>query len=240
MIPAEHSVSLVRLTSPDVHAASEWLRAVLGWSIEPAEHIEPGVYCARNGQGVVALLGNRPPQRTDGAHWDHFIGVPNVAVTLQRAAVLGWRTVIQPVQMGRLGTMALLHGPSGVPLWLWQGRVLFGFSGASGPGGVSGFEVRSASPEVTLEGLSSLLGWKREGHRLTIPGSSPAWVRGLPGENFSGHWLTAAGVSDLPAAVSAAVSAGGRLVEPAAAHPTLGTCALVTSEAAGPLLLSQI
>ena len=241
MIPAEHSVSLLRLISPDVQAASRWLHATLGWSIEPAKNLGQGVWFARNAQGVVALLTSTPPQRAeDAAHWDHFIGVPSIAMTLQRADVLGWKTMVRPVQMERLGSIALLHDPTGVPLWLWQGRVLFGFPITTGPGGIAGFEIRSQNPAATGQGLTAMLGWSQDGQRLAVPGPTTAWVRGVPREGMPGHWLTAIAVSDLSATVAAALAAGGRLVEPASEHPTLGTCALVANDAAGPLLLSQI
>jgi predicted enzyme related to lactoylglutathione lyase len=108
------------LVTPDAEAAKAFYGAVFGWTAEPMDMGDMGVYTIfkkGDGESVAGMM-----QKRDGdagpAGWLPYLRTDDVDASAARAAELGARTLVEPMQMESAGRFAVLVDPTGATFGL--------------------------------------------------------------------------------------------------------------------------
>ncbi|WP_371596407.1 VOC family protein [Streptomyces sp. NBC_00564] len=133
----------------DVEGAKSFYGDVLGWTFGESSS-EYGNYTQayKDGKAVAAVVPPMPGQEGQSA-WCLYFASPDAAVTAQKIRDNGGTVVMEPMQVGDFGTMALASEPSGAVFGVWQAGTHEGFEAISVPGAYAWAEVFTREPEKT-------------------------------------------------------------------------------------------
>ncbi|MFF1450476.1 VOC family protein [Streptomyces sp. NPDC058274] len=131
----------------DVEGAKSFYGDVLGWTFSEASS-EYGNYTQAyaDGKAVAAVVPPMPGQEGHSA-WCLYFASPDAAATAQKIRDNGGEVVMEPMQVGEFGTMALARDPGGVVFGVWQAGIHEGFEAKAVPGAYCWAEVFTRSPE---------------------------------------------------------------------------------------------
>ncbi|MEU8588890.1 VOC family protein [Streptomyces sp. NPDC048664] len=131
----------------DLEGAKSFYGDVLGWTFGESSS-EYGNYTQAyaNGKAVAAVVPPMPGQEGQSA-WCLYLATPDAAAAAGRIREHGGEVLMEPMQVGDYGTMALVRDPSGVFFGLWQGGVHEGFEARGVPGAYCWAEVFTREPE---------------------------------------------------------------------------------------------
>ena len=209
------------LLTNDTAGAAAFYPKVVPWRTAPSSMPGYTIWMAGQTQigGLMALpseAGSTPP------HWLVYVGTPNVDSTCSQAQGLGARIVKPPADIPNVGRFAVLADP--------QGATFAVFTPGGGPppgappaqGGFSWHELATTDLSAALRFYGQLFGWtKGPGHDMGPMGIYQIFQHGgaqvggivnVQGPSTAPSWLSYVHVADSGRAVSAAKSAGGRLL----------------------------
>jgi uncharacterized protein len=131
----------------DVEGAKNFYGDVLGWTFGEASS-EYGNYTQAyaNGKAVAAVVPPMPGQEGQSA-WCLYLASPDVAATAAKIRDNGGELLMEPMQVGDLGSMLLARDPSGVVFGAWQAGTHEGFEAKAVPGAYVWGEVFTREPE---------------------------------------------------------------------------------------------
>ena len=117
--PAPGRWAWAELWTTDAEAAAGFYGAVVGWDLEEVEHPD-GTYRSFTYDGdlragVVPIAGDRVDPG-----WAPYIGVTDVAATVQRAEELGGEVLLAPGDDVYGGRVAILRDPTGVGFLVFE------------------------------------------------------------------------------------------------------------------------
>jgi len=107
------------LTTPDPAAAAQFYGQLFGWTSQDMG-AEMDHYLSVN-LGETAVGGiMSPPPGTEGMppHWGAYVTVDNVDQVLEKAAALGGKVLVPPLDVPGIGRMAVMQDPQGAVLSL--------------------------------------------------------------------------------------------------------------------------
>ncbi|WP_280386315.1 VOC family protein [Nocardia wallacei] len=229
------------LYTSDPDAAIEFYGRLFGWTAERAGE-EFGGYITFRRDGDAAAGGMRN-DGSDGApdQWTVYLASADARATADAAAARGGRVIVPPMQVGELGSMAILADPGGAGVGVWQPGVHTGF-GALGivgagdwtghVGAASWFELKTPIYADALKFYGEVFGWQDpftiadtpEFRYTTIHSETPMLAGVMDGAAFlpagaPGGWEVCFGVADVDAAVQTVVDLGGSVERPAEDTP---------------------
>jgi uncharacterized protein len=108
------------LLAPDVESAKAFYGAVFGWTSEPLDMGEAGVYTLfkkADGESVAGLM-QKPTDAPGQAAWSPYLAADDVDARSARAAQLGAQTLVEPMEIGASGRFAVLADPMGATFGL--------------------------------------------------------------------------------------------------------------------------
>jgi uncharacterized protein len=154
----------VDLASPNPELAADFYNKVFGWKARPADGDMPYTMFF-SGSENVAGMGELTDEMTAGGMpsvWASYIIVDDVAAILARAVELGAKAVLDVLQVGDTGRMALVIDPVGAAVGFWEsgthdGATVFNVTGALTWNELQCFDVPAAKSFY-----SDLLGWQTE------------------------------------------------------------------------------
>src|SRR5215213_6251949 len=120
----------------DLDATKAFYSSVLGWEYSGGEPEFGGYLTAmRNGR----MAGGMGPQQdpNDPPRWTTYFAADDAAATAARIKDAGGTVLVEPMQVGPMGTMVIALDPQGNPFGLWQSGMHTGFRIYNEPGGVS-------------------------------------------------------------------------------------------------------
>jgi len=131
----------------DVEGAKRFYGEVLGWTFGEASS-EYGNYTQAyaNGKAVAAVVPPMPGQEGQSA-WCLYFASPDAAATVTKIRNNGGDVLMEPMQVGEFGTMALARDPSGAVFGVWQADTHEGFEATAVPGAYCWAEVFTREPE---------------------------------------------------------------------------------------------
>lgn len=105
------------LMTSDPAAAAKFYAALFGWTVKDMD-MGTGPYLVANvGETSVAgIMGMPPGAGPMPPAWGCYVTVDDVDATLAKAASLGGRTVMPPMDVPGVGRMAVLQDPQGAVL----------------------------------------------------------------------------------------------------------------------------
>jgi len=208
----------------DVEGAKSFYSAVLGWTFGEASS-EFGNYTQayKDGKAVAAVVPPMPGEEMPSA-WCLYFASPDAAATAEKIRAAGGEIMMEPMQVGDFGTMALAREPSGAIFGIWQGAAHEGFEKVGEPGAYSWAELctrDTARADAFLTAVFPYRAQQMEGggeidYRVYNVGENPVLGRMEMGADFPAEVPPFVsvyfGVSDCDAAVAKATELGARLV----------------------------
>ncbi|MEU8758737.1 VOC family protein [Streptomyces sp. NPDC048659] len=210
----------------DVEGAKAFYADVLGWTFgESASEFGNYTQAYKNGKAVAAVVPPMPGQ--DGepqSAWCLYFASPDVETTAEKVKAAGGTLLMEPMQVGDFGSMALARDPAGVVFGLWQGGAHEGFELEGEPGSYAWAEVftRDTGASDAFFGTVFDYGTKKikdehMDYRLFDVGAEPVLGRmEMSGEDFPpeipSYIQIYFAVDNCDKAVEAAERAGGRKV----------------------------
>ncbi|GAA3782700.1 VOC family protein [Streptomyces chiangmaiensis] len=131
----------------DAEGAKTFYGDVLGWTFGEASS-QYGNYTQAyaDGKAVAAVVPPMPGQEGQSA-WCLYFASADAAATAGRIRDHGGEVLMEPMQVGNFGTMALAREPSGAVFGVWQAGVHEGFEAQGVPGAYCWAEVFTREPE---------------------------------------------------------------------------------------------
>jgi predicted enzyme related to lactoylglutathione lyase len=206
----------------DLDAAKSFYASVLGWEYTGGEP-EFGGYLTVVVNGRMA--GGMGPQQDpdDPPRWTTYFAADDAAATAARITEAGGRVVVEPMEVGPMGTMVIALDPQGNPFGLWQSGVNTGVQIHNEPGALAWNEAMTADSAAARRFYAEVFGFSfdelgpeaggGEGMDYTTFSNGGNPLGGLGGtmEGMPTGWLTCFAVADTDAAVATAQSNGGKV-----------------------------
>lgn len=211
------------LMTSDTDAAGDFYSNVVAWKTQDSGMPSYTLWMAggHRAAGLMAL-----PEQDGSAtppHWIIYIGTPDVEATAAAAERLGGRVLKPAADIPGVGRFAVLSDPQGAAFAVFNPQA--GSSDAPPGGEVGDFtwhELATTDPESAFRFYSELFGWaKGAAHDmgemgvyqlLSHGGSDVAGIFKARDNSTPPAWLSYVRVADAAKAVSAAKSAGGRVL----------------------------
>jgi len=156
--------------------------------------------------------------------WMTYVSVEDAASSLAKAGEAGGETVVEPMDVRGLGTMAVFRDPTGAVCGIWQPGTFAGAELVNEYGCFGWNELGTRDVAAAREFYAAVFGWSFEDQDMgemgvyTILKVGEAIVGGMldiggrvPDE-VPAHWLTYFTVEDYDAAAAAIEAGGGAVV----------------------------
>ncbi|MFF4848413.1 VOC family protein [Streptomyces sp. NPDC001194] len=154
----------------DVEGAKAFYSDVLGWTFGESSS-EYGNYTQAYSDGkAVAAVVPPMPGADAPSQWCLYFASPDAAATAEKIKSAGGRLMMEPMQVGTFGTMAIAKEPSGAVFGVWQPGEHKGFEKIGEPGAYSWAEVFTRDPAKADGFLSQVFPYEAQ---TMEPGDDP-------------------------------------------------------------------
>ncbi|MFF1285012.1 VOC family protein [Streptomyces sp. NPDC058299] len=144
----------------DMEGAKRFYADVLGWTFgESASEYGNYTQAYADGRAVAAVVPPMPGQEGQ-PQWCLYLASPDAAATAERIRHNGGEVLMEPMQVGDLGTMCLGREPSGAVFGVWQAGRHEGFEATATPGAYCWAEVFTREPERADAFLSAVFPYR--------------------------------------------------------------------------------
>jgi len=190
------AVTWIDLSTPDVKAATDFYRRLLGWSdVEVSSTPTGDYYIGKVGDRQVGgMMGQGPELAGTPAMWTVFIYADDVDVTAARVADAGGTVLTPPFDIPD-ARIAVIADPAGAVFGLFGGPEIEGEFYSQDVGRVCWVELMTRGPDAAQSFYADLFGWKA----LTEQAARSPYTSFRLGEEM------VAGMMMMPDAVPAAV-----------------------------------
>jgi predicted enzyme related to lactoylglutathione lyase len=224
---------------PDTAAATAFYGGVFGWEFDGPGPMPDGggYYVGRLDGADVAGVGSAPRAGADGppAAWNTYISVASVKETVDRAIGAGATVLVSPFDAAPAGRGAVLAGPDGAAICLWEPLQRPGAQRVNEPSAWAMSLLQTSAPEEATRFYGELFGWEPwsiEGdssgvvlYRLPgyvggepqqpVPRDVVAAMAPLPAQaGIPAHWSVDFWIADAAGAAQAAPGLGGSVIAP--------------------------
>ncbi|WP_455351155.1 VOC family protein [Streptomyces sp. SYSU K217416] len=225
---AEGMPCWVDASLPDLAAGKRFYGELFGWTFDEGAGEKYGSYTQAYSDGKnVAALAPKPDGRMPTV-WEVYFATPDAAALSARIRDAGGRLVVDPVEVGPFGTMALAADPEGAVFGLWQPGTHLGFEKLREPNSYCWTEVYSRDKDRVDPFYESVFGfvgqdiedagvdfrtWSPRGARPgpeTAIGGRSVITDAFPAE-MPAHFLVYFNVDDCDASVATVQRLGGRV-----------------------------
>jgi len=204
----------------DIEATKSFYSGLLGWEYTGGEPEFGGYLTAtRNGQQAAGLGPQQDPN--DPPRWTTYFAVSDAAATAAKIREAGGTVLVEPMEVGPMGTMVIALDPQGNPFGLWQSGMHTGARIYNEPGAYTWNEAGVDDPAAAKDFYGTVFGYTFE-EMPGAPGSYSTFARG--GNPLGGlggvqpgmpkGWLTCFAVASTDEAVATVGSSGGRVIMP--------------------------
>jgi predicted enzyme related to lactoylglutathione lyase len=216
---------------PDVEGAKALYTSMLGWTYDGGDP-EYGGYltCRVNGRAAAGMAPQQDPN--DPPRWTTYFATDDAAAAARRVTEAGGTVVVEPMEVGPMGTMVIALDPQGNPFGLWQAGQHTGVQIYNEPGALVWNEAAVDDPAAARAFYTAVFGFRFDevdgAQGYTTFATDGRALGGLGGSQ-PGHakgWVTCFSVASTDDAV-AAIEAGGGKVTMAAQDTPFGRFAVV-------------
>lgn len=156
----------IDLSTHDFEGATRFYGQLFGWQFEDRGEQYGHYHFIKLGDKVVggamsSLIGPDGPleEPVNPTIWSVYLGVDDVPQAADRVTQSGGTVVVEPMQVGEMGSMAVAVDPAGAMVGLWKGKVA-GAQTQSEPGLPCWFEVMSTDYDAAKPFYESVFGWE--------------------------------------------------------------------------------
>jgi predicted enzyme related to lactoylglutathione lyase len=200
----------------DLDAAKAFYADVLGWTYTGGEP-EFGGYLTVTLNGRMA--GGMGPQQDpdDPPRWTTYFAADDAAATTARIKEAGGTVLVEPMEVGPMGTMVIALDPQGNPFGLWQSGLNTGVQVHNEPGALAWNEAAVDDPEAARAFYTAVFGFRFD-EMPDSGGYSTFTNSDRPFGGLGGHqpgspkgWTTCFSVASTDDAIAAIGSGGGKV-----------------------------
>ncbi|MEX1080278.1 MAG: VOC family protein [Homoserinimonas sp.] len=221
----------IDLSSSDTERARQFYAELFDWTYEVSS-AEYGEYinCFRNGSQVAGIMQNSPASGTaDG--WITYFATADAQATANLADESGGQSAVAPMEVGSMGTMAMLVDPGGATVGVWQAGQHSGFQLVGETGTPVWHELHTLHFRASVLFYETVFDWKTSSQGDTVEfrystadfdGVSLAGIMeatNLLAEGSPASWQVYFGVDDVDQTLALAESLGGTVIDGADDSP---------------------
>ena len=215
----------VDLGVPDVEKSAAFYAALFGWQIEigPAEM---GHYSNAMVRGVpVAAIADQ--QQPGMVFWATYLAVDDLVAAVAKVVPAGGTVILEPMEVGPFGTMAVILDPGGAQVSLWKAGEHLGAGLVNEPGTLCWNELTTRAVDESLAFYEAVVGLKGDNQNFaagdyyelqTPSGRAVAGLMPMLGDmwppELPNHWMVCFAVEDTDATAARCVELGGQAVVP--------------------------
>ena len=200
----------------DLDATKSFYADLLGWEYTGGEPEFGGyVTATRNGEQAAGLGPQQDPN--DPPRWTTYFAADDAAAVAARITDAGGTVLVEPMEVGPMGTMVIALDPQGNPFGLWQSGMHTGFRIFNEPGGVTWNEAAVDDPDGARAFYGQVFGFRfdemPEAGGYTTFATDDRPLGGLGGHQPGSPkgWTTCFSVPTVDEAVAKVESAGGKV-----------------------------
>jgi uncharacterized protein len=221
----------VDLYTSDPARSRAFYGELFGWTAEEAGEEYGGyVNFSKDGLLVAGCMRNDGQSGSPDV-WSVYLATDDAKATVDEAQANGGGVVVPAMDVGDLGTMAVLTDAGGAVIGAWQPGLHRGFGTTGQPGTPAWFELHTRDYEASVDFYRTVFGW--DAHpmsdtpefRYTTLGQGESQRAGimdagwfLP-DGVPAHWSVYFAVEDADATLAKATELGGSVVMPAKDTP---------------------
>lgn len=125
------------LAPKDVAKTSAFYTEIFGWEYtEGEEQYNYYSNATKDGRTVVGMS-PQPPGADMPVFWTIYLATDDVAMTTKKAVEAGGTSIMEPMQVGPFGHMALVQDTTGAMVGFWQGGDHLGYQVTDEPGTIT-------------------------------------------------------------------------------------------------------
>jgi predicted enzyme related to lactoylglutathione lyase len=224
----------VDLSATDLKATKEFYAALFGWEYdESGEEYGNYAMATLNGETVAGI---GPAQGPDASppNWTTYLAVDDAAATVEAASAAGATVLVPVMEIGPMGSLAVLADPTGAVFGIWQSGQHSGFDLYNEPGTDVWNEALVADYELGKEFYATVFGYTYTEigdetfsyATVEVDGNTVGGIGGLGSDPGPSHWNAYFDVSDAAAACDKATGLGAEIATPLSTSPYGTTAAL--------------
>jgi uncharacterized protein len=205
----------------DVDAAKDFYGRLLGWEWTGGDPEYGGYTTAtRHGEAAAGLGPLTNPGDSPG--WTTYFATDDARATAARIREAGGTVVVEPMEVGPMGTMVIAFDPQGNAFGLWQSGQHTGFRIYGEPGSLVWNEAAVDDPVKAREFYAAVFGFTFEqmpmdgmDYTTFATGGNPLGGLGGVTPELPKGWAVCFSVANTDEAVDAVQAAGGKVLMPA-------------------------
>jgi hypothetical protein len=249
----------IDLMTSETERSRKFYCQLFGWSAEqPAEEFGGYFNFTKDGVRVAGCMVSRSEVPD---LWSVYLATDDARKAVEAASGRGGQVLVAAMDVGDLGTMAVVSDPGGAAIGVWQAGLHQGFGVLGEPGTPSWFELHTRDYQAAVTFYREVFGWDTHvvsdtpEFRYTTVRQRDGWVAGVMDASgflpvgVPAHWSVYFGVEDTDAALAKVVDLGGSILMAAedtpygrlaaAADPTGARFKLVAANEAMPRSVSS-
>jgi len=200
----------------DVAAAKAFYGSLFGWDWT-ADSPEFGGYvnALKDGHQAAGLGPLTDPG--DSPSWTTYFATGDAAATCDRIRDAGGTVVVEPMEVGPMGTMVIARDPQGNPFGLWQAGTHTGVEVHNEPGSLAWNEAAVDDPAAAQAFYAAVFGFRFDeldgmgGYATFATDERPLGGLGGVTPGAPRGWSTCFSVADTDETVAAVEAAGGKV-----------------------------
>jgi uncharacterized protein len=215
----------VDLMTSDPAGSRDFYGQLLGWAAEEPNPEFGGYFnFTQDGVRVAGCMASQPDAGMPDV-WSVYLATDDARKTVDTAAAHGGQTIVPAMEVGELGTMAVVLDPGGAAVGMWQPGLHRGFGILAEPGTPTWFELRTRNYAEAIDFYHDVFRWDTH----TVPDTPPDFryttlgegdaamagimdASGLLSAGVPAHWAVYFGVADTDAALERVGRLGGSVV----------------------------
>lgn len=159
---------------PDPEAATAFYGGLFGWTFEDVMPADAPVryFIARLPGGQVGAIGGRMPGAPEQPPaWNTYVWVDDADATVAKARAAGGAVLVEPMDVGEAGRMAVFADPEGAAISVWQANRNRGAAVVNEPGSVNFNNLNSRDLAAAEAFYGPVFGWE-----LLTVGDGAMWA----------------------------------------------------------------
>ncbi len=214
----------VDLMTSDTEGARTFYGQLFDWVAEDPDPQFGGYFnFTKDGVRVAGAMASDPGSGMPDV-WSVYLATDDARKTVDTAVAHGGQTLVPAMDVGDLGTMAVVADPVGAAIGMWQPGLHRGFGVVAEPGAPSWFELYTTDYATAVGFYRDVFGWDTHvasdtpEFRYTTLGEGDTAAAGimdasgfLP-EGVPSHWTVYFGTPDTDASLQRVAGLGGSVV----------------------------